>query len=30
MGFKKVGTIKGGVQYYGKYEDIIIMVKYIN
>jgi len=30
MGFQKVGTIKGGTQYYGKYEDIIIMAKYID
>ena len=30
LGFKKVGKIKGGVKYYGKYEDSIIMVKYIN
>jgi RimJ/RimL family protein N-acetyltransferase len=29
MGFKKLGEVKGGAQYYGKYEDEIIMVKYI-
>jgi RimJ/RimL family protein N-acetyltransferase len=29
MGFQKIGTIRGGTQYFGKYEDVIIMVKYI-
>lgn len=28
-GFKKVGEIKNEVQYYGKYDDSIMMVKYI-
>ena len=28
-GFKKIGTIKGGYNYYGKYTDSIIMVKYL-
>jgi len=30
LGFKKVGIIKGGIQYYGKYEDSLTMIKYIN
>lgn len=29
LGFKKVGTIKGEVKYYNRYEDVITMVKYI-
>jgi len=29
IGFKKIGEVKGGAQYYGKYEDEILMVKYI-
>lgn len=29
-GFKKIGTIKGGTQYYGKYDDIVMMVKYLD
>lgn len=28
-GFKKIGTIKGGYNYYGRYTDSIIMVKYL-
>jgi len=28
-GFKKIGTIKDGCNYYGKYVDSIIMVKYL-
>jgi RimJ/RimL family protein N-acetyltransferase len=30
VGFKKIATIKGGVLHYGKYEDSVTMVKYIN
>ncbi|MFA5714680.1 MAG: GNAT family protein [Candidatus Paceibacterota bacterium] len=30
MGFKKVGTIKGGVKHYEKYDDYVMMVKYID
>lgn len=30
VGFKKVGTIKGGIGYYGDYEDNTQMVKYCN
>ncbi len=29
MGFKKIGIVKKGIQYYGKYEDYIIMVRHI-
>ncbi|MFZ3054909.1 MAG: GNAT family N-acetyltransferase [Minisyncoccales bacterium] len=29
MGFEKVGIIKGGARHYGKYEDSMIMAKYI-
>ncbi|MFA5177953.1 MAG: N-acetyltransferase [Candidatus Paceibacterota bacterium] len=29
LGFQKIGLIKGGASYYGKYEDEFIMVKYI-
>lgn len=29
MGFQKIGTIKGGTKYYGKYEDSITMAKYL-
>jgi ribosomal protein S18 acetylase RimI-like enzyme len=29
MGFQKIGSIKGGAKYYGKYEDEIMMVKYL-
>jgi RimJ/RimL family protein N-acetyltransferase len=30
MGFKKIGTIKEGIQDYGKYEDYIIMARHID
>lgn len=30
IGFKKIGIIKKGVQYYGKYEDYMVMAKYIS
>mgnify|MGYP001458530378 CR=1 FL=1 len=30
MGFQKVGTIKGGTRYFDKYDDVVIMAKYIN
>lgn len=30
LGFKKVGVINGGVKHYGKYEDYMIMAKYVN
>jgi ribosomal protein S18 acetylase RimI-like enzyme len=30
MGFKKIGIIKKGIRYYGKYEDYIIMAKYLD
>jgi RimJ/RimL family protein N-acetyltransferase len=30
MGFQKIGSIEGGAKYYGKYEDEIIMAKYLN
>lgn len=29
MGFQKIGTIKGGTRHFGRYEDIILMVKYL-
>jgi len=29
FGFEKIGLIKNGVSYYGKYEDEFLMVKYI-
>lgn len=29
VGFKKIGTIKGGANYYGAYEDDNIMVRYL-
>jgi ribosomal protein S18 acetylase RimI-like enzyme len=28
MGFQKIGLIKEGTQYFGKYEDVIMMAKY--
>jgi RimJ/RimL family protein N-acetyltransferase len=30
LGFEKLGTVKKGVKYYEKYEDSIIMVKYLD
>ena len=30
MGFKKIGTIKNGAKYYEKYENDILMAKYLN
>ena len=30
MGFKKIGTIEKGIQYYGKYENYIIMARHID
>jgi RimJ/RimL family protein N-acetyltransferase len=30
VGFQKIGIIKGGAQYFGKYEDIVIMAKYLD
>jgi RimJ/RimL family protein N-acetyltransferase len=29
LGFQKIGTIKKGAQYFGKYDDDIIMAKYL-
>ncbi len=29
LGFVKIGTIKDGFKYYGKYGDCVIMVKYV-
>ena len=29
IGFKIIGKIKGGTNYYGEYEDVIIMAKYL-
>lgn len=29
LGFEKVGVIKGGSKHYGRYEDVLIMAKYI-
>ena len=29
FGFKKVGIIKKGLNYYGRYDDLVIMVKYL-
>jgi len=29
MGFQKIGTIKGGAKYYGRYEDSVMMAKYL-
>jgi len=30
LGFQKVGIIKKGIQYFGEYEDVMIMAKYID
>ncbi len=30
MGFQKIGAIKGGTQYFGEYEDVVMMAKYLN